>query len=184
MQRLTSHVAALFFTIGAAISSSGAHAAQGADATQLTDGEIAYIYLHYNQFDVEEAELGVARGTASEVKQHGEMVANDHRGVIKAFEAILAKDGIEPVAPADFDAALKQHQSVMAKLKDKSGVAFDRDYFTYAIINHRAFIDLVRQRLLPAVTNPELEAHFQSTLPAFTKHLYLTVAAAKKAQHL
>jgi hypothetical protein len=56
MQRLTSHVAALFFTISAAISSSGAHAAQGADATQL--GEIAYIYLHYNQFDVEEAELG------------------------------------------------------------------------------------------------------------------------------
>jgi predicted outer membrane protein len=181
---LTNHVAALFFTIGAAISASGAHAAQEADAIQLTDGEIAYIYLHYNQFDVEEAELGVARGTAPEVKQHGEMVANDHRGVIKTFEAILAKDGIEPVAPADFDAALKQHQAIMAKLKDKSGVAFDRDYFTYAIINHRAFIDLVRERLLPAVTNPELESHFESTLPAFTQHLYLTVAAAKKAQHL
>jgi predicted outer membrane protein len=70
-------------------------------ATQLRDGEIAYIYLQANQFDVEEAELGIARGTAPEVKQHGEMVAKDHSGVIAAFEGILMEHGIKPTAPSD-----------------------------------------------------------------------------------
>jgi predicted outer membrane protein len=47
-----------------------------------TYGEIAYIYLQANQFDVDEAKLGIVRGTASAVKQHGEMVAKDHGSVI------------------------------------------------------------------------------------------------------
>ena len=184
MQRSITPVAALVFMICAATAPLSANAAQVAGAAPLTDGEIAYVYLHYNQFDVDEAELGIARGTAPEVKQHGEMVANDHRGVIKAFEGILAKDGIEPIAPADFDATVKQHQAAIDTLKHKSGITFDRDYFTSAIINHRAFIDLVRETLLPTVKDQALASHFESVLPAFAEHLYMTVAAAKKAQHL
>jgi len=68
-----------------------------ADAAQITDGEIAYIYLQGNLFDVEEAELAISRGTAAEVREQGEMVVRDHRGVVKAFEDILAKNGITKV---------------------------------------------------------------------------------------
>jgi predicted outer membrane protein len=70
-----------------------------ANLAQLTDGEIAYIYLQANLFDVEGAELGVARGTASGVKQHGEMVAKDHRSVVVAFQGILTQNNIKPVPP-------------------------------------------------------------------------------------
>jgi predicted outer membrane protein len=68
--------------------SANASAAQNARMTnvaKLTDGEIAYIYLQANQFDVDEAKLGIVRGTASAVKQHGEMVAKDHGSVIAAL---------------------------------------------------------------------------------------------------
>jgi putative membrane protein len=151
-----------------------------ADATQLTDGEIAYIYLQGNEFDVEEAELGVARGTASDVKEHGEMVAKDHRGVVETFEGILTKNGIKPIAPPDDAATLERHHAVMADLKARSGANFDREYLTQAIIGHRAFIALVNERLLPAARNPEIASHLKGVLPAFEKHLAMTIAAAKR----
>ena len=89
------------FWIVISVNTAAAHDSRVPYATQLTDGEIAYIYLQANQFDVEEAELGIARGTAPEVKQHGEMVAKDHSGVIAAFEGILMEHGIKPTAPSD-----------------------------------------------------------------------------------
>ena len=51
-------IVGLCFVISAA---AAAHDPKVPDAAQLTDGEIAYIYLQANQFDVEEAELGIAR---------------------------------------------------------------------------------------------------------------------------
>ena len=67
-----------------------------ADSAQLTDGEIAFIYLQANIFEVETAELGMTLGTSNDVKQHGEMVARDHRGVVKMFEELLHMNHINP----------------------------------------------------------------------------------------
>jgi len=150
-----------------------------ANLAQLTDDEIAYIYLQANQFDVEEAELGAVRGTASGVKQHGEMVAKDHRGVVVAFQGILTQNNIEPVAPADDSATVQHHLAVMKDLRARSGADFDREYLTQAIIGHRAFIELVSQTLLPAARNPSLASHLKAVLPAFKQHLAMTMTAAK-----
>jgi predicted outer membrane protein len=151
-----------------------------ANAAELTDAEIAYTYIQGNLYDVEEAELGIARGTAAEVKEHGEMVARDHRGVVKAFEDLLAKQGIKPVVPAGFEETAKQHQAEMADLRGRSGADFDREYLTRAIVSHRAFIVSVSDTLLPEVKNPALAAHMKEVLPAFKKHLTMTIQAAKK----
>lgn len=155
-------------------------ASTAANAAQLTDAEIAYTYLQSNLFDVEEAELGIARGTAAEVKEHAEMVTRDHRGVVKAFEDLLAKEGIKPVAPSGFEATAKQHQAEMADLRERSGADFDREYLTRAIVSHRAFIGTVRDTLLPEVKNSTLAAHMKEVLPAFKEHLSMTIQAAKK----
>jgi predicted outer membrane protein len=170
-------IVGLCFVINAA---AAAHDPKVPDAAQLTDGEIAYIYLQANQFDVEEAELGIARGTAPEVKQHGEMVANDHSGVITAFEGILMEHGIKPTAPTDNAATEQRHRAVIDSLKARSGIDFDREYITEAIIDHRAFIALVSETLLPTVKEPALAAHLKEVLPAFKKHLAMTVEASRK----
>ena len=67
-----------------------------ADRHSFTDGEIAFIYLQANLFEVETAELGMTLGTSDDVKQHGEMVARDHRGVVKMFEELLHMNHINP----------------------------------------------------------------------------------------
>jgi Domain of unknown function (DUF4142) len=84
---------------------------------------------------VEETKLGIARGTAPEVKQHGEMLAKDHSGFIAAFERIFMKHGIKRTAPSDNAATGQRHQAVIDSLRTRSGANFDREYITEAIID-------------------------------------------------
>jgi predicted outer membrane protein len=67
--------------------------------------------------------------------------------------------GIEPTAPSDSAATEQRHQAVLDSLKARRGADFDREYITEAMIDHRAFIALVSETLLPAVKEPALASH-------------------------
>ncbi len=85
-------------------------AAPAADAPQLNDGAIAYLYLQSNLFEVDVAELGKSAGASDEVKALGQMVASDHRGVVKSFEELLEMNHIKPIETPASTAAIAQHQ--------------------------------------------------------------------------
>ena len=151
-----------------------------AKTAKLSDGEIAYIYLQENLFEVETAKLGMERGTAKEVKSHGKMVAKDHSGVVTGFEKLLKTVGVLPVAPANSQERAKQHKEALAALREKSRKAFDRAYVAHEISNHRAVIKALREVLIPTVENAALRDHFKAVLPAFEHHLATTVEAARR----
>jgi putative membrane protein len=180
---LTSFV--LTFTIGAAAATlPPRHAPRCGivrvhDTSQLSDGEIAYLYLQANLFEVETAELARAQGTAPEVKAHGEEVARDHRGVVKMFDELLLKNGIKPVSDAGSAQRVAAQEKVVADLKAKSGADFDRAYVAHEVANHRAVIKAVRETLIPGARNAQIAGHFKDVLPAFEHHLAMTVDAAK-----
>ncbi len=157
------------------------HVIKVAETAQLTDGEIAYLYLQANLFEVETGELGAARGTAADVKKHGETVATEHRGVVKMFEGLLLKRGIKPTAPASSAANVDQHKSIMDDLSGRHGPDFDRAYLEREVATHRAVIAALRGVLLPGAKDPEVVAHFNAVLPAFEHHLAMAVEAAKNA---
>lgn len=159
----------------------GGDAIKIADSAQLSDGEIAYIYLQANLFEIETAELGITLGTSDDVKQHGEMVAKDHRGVVKMFEELLHMNHIKPVETSGSAASVAQHQAVMANLRTKKGEDFDKAYLMHEASNHRAVIDAIRNKLLPGVKNPAVASHMRDVLPAFEHHLAMTLEAAKSA---
>ena len=152
-----------------------------ADSAQLTDAEIAFIYLQANLFEVETAELGMTHGTSNDVKQHGEMVARDHRVVVKMFEELLHMNHIKPVETSDSALNIAQHLAVMTNLKARKGADFDKAYLAHEAGNHRAVIDAIRNTLLPAVKNPAIAGHMRDVLPAFEHHSSMTLEAAKKA---
>ena len=149
------------------------------DARGLGDGEIAYLYLQANLFEVETAELARAQGTAAAVKHHGDEVASDHRSVIKMFEGLLLKNGIHPATVADSASRSAAEQKVVFDLKQRRGADFDRAYIAHEVENHRAVIKAVRETLIPATKNAQLAAHFKDVLPAFEHHLAMTLDAAK-----
>lgn len=152
-----------------------------ASTAPLSDGEIAYIYMQANLFEVEKAELGKTLGNSVDVKQHGDMVAKDHRGVVKSFEELLKMNGVKPVEPSGSAASVAQHQAVMADLKARSGADFDRSYLIHEVGNHRAVIEAIRTTLLPALKSQALATHMKAVLPAFEHHLAMTIDAAKKS---
>jgi putative membrane protein len=149
------------------------------DAQSLSDGEIAYLYLQANLFEVDKAELARAQGTAPEVKHHGDEVAKDHRGVVKMFEELLLKTGIKPITAADSALRVAEQETVMSGLKQKTGADFDRAYIAHEVANHRAVIKAIRETFLPATKNEQLAAHFREVLPAFEHHLAMTIEAAR-----
>jgi putative membrane protein len=152
-----------------------------AETAQLTDSEIAYLYLQANLFEVEAGELGAKRGTAADVKKHGETVATEHRGVVKMFEGLLLKRGIKPTAPANSEANVGQHKSIMEDLGGRHGSDFDRAYLAHEVATHRAVVAALRGVLLPGAKDPEIVSHFNTVLPAFEHHLAMAVEAAKNA---
>jgi putative membrane protein len=149
------------------------------DAQNLSDGEIAYLYLQANLFEVDKAELARGQGTAPEVKHHGDEVAKDHRGVVKMFEELLLKTGIKPITAADSALRVAEQAKVMSELKQKTGADFDRTYIAHEVANHRAVIKAIRETFLPATKYEQLAAHFRDVLPAFEHHLAMTVEAAR-----
>jgi putative membrane protein len=166
---------------GAMIWQASKPVARVADAPQLDDGAIAYLYLQSNLFEVEVAELGQTAGASDEVKELGQMVAQDHRGVIKSFEDLLEMNHIKPIKTPASTAAIAQHQVVMADLKAKKGADFDKAYLLFETRNHRAVIKALRNTLLPAVRNEAIAAHMNALLPAFEHHLAMTRDVATKA---
>lgn len=162
--------------LGAAFSSSC-----GAGAAALTDGEVAYIYLQANLFEVEKAELGKSLGTSDDVKKHGEMVATDHRGVVKMFQHILELNHIKPTETANSAATVAAHQALMTDLKAKTGAEFDKAYLTHEAANHKGVIEAIRGTLLPAAKSEAIVKHFNEVLPAFEHHLAMTLDALKRA---
>jgi putative membrane protein len=154
--------------------------ARVAGAPQLTDEAIAYLYLQTNLFEVEVAELGKTAGASDEVKQLAQMVANDHRGVVKSFEELLHMNHVKPTETPASTAAIAQHEAVIADLKARKGADFDKAYILFETRNHRSVIKALRKTLIPAVRNQAIGAHFRSRLPAFEHHLAMTLEAAQK----
>lgn len=152
-----------------------------ADTPQLDDAAIAYIYLQTNLFEVEVAELGESIGASDAVRQLGQIVAEDHRGVVKSFEELLQRSHVKPVATPASVAAIAQHQAVLADLKARKGADFDKAYLLFETRNHRAVIRAIKKTLLPAVRTEAIAAHLTSLLPAFEHHLAMTMETATKA---
>jgi putative membrane protein len=149
------------------------------DAHGMSDGEIAYLYLQANLFEVETAELARAQGTAPQVRAHGGEVAKDHRDVVKMFQELLLKNGIKPITAADSAQRVAAQEKAITDLKAKTGVDFDRAYVAHEVANHRAVIKVVRDTFIPTAHNAQIAAHFKTVLPAFEHHLAVTIDAAK-----
>lgn len=151
-----------------------AHLVAAKDTNGLTDREIAYIYLQANLFEVDIADLGIANAVDPDVKAHSEMVAKDHRGVVKQFGMLLEKIGVNPLVSEAAAEAKVKHDAAITKLRSKSGAGFDRAFIEHGVKTHTAVISAIKTVILPATKHEAIIEHFKSVLPAFEHHLKAT----------
>lgn len=137
---------------------------------KLDDPTIVAIFDAANTADIETGDLAAQRGSSKEVRDLGAMFARDHRAVRQQGRDLAKKLGVTPTPPKG-DKSAEEHAKVMAELKGKSGVEFDKAYLAHEVAFHKAVIDAVKQTLLPAIQNEELKALVEKVAPAFQAHM-------------
>lgn len=164
----------------AAVSASAQSSSTPAAPT-LDDPTIVAIFDAANTADIETGELAAKQGHNKEVREFGAMLARDHQTVRQAGRDLAHKLGVTPTPPAD-DASARKHAEVLASLRAKHGVEFDRAFLQYEIAFHQSVLDAVKSTLLPAIDNAELEALVVKVAPAFEAHMIAAQSLAKQLQ--
>jgi putative membrane protein len=145
--------------------------AQKKKAAKLSDPEIASVAVAANQIDIQAAKLAQQKSKNAEVLNFAKTMIADHQSVIDKATALVKKLGVTPKDNAVTRQLQANAKSTMARLKAKSGAAFDKAYAQNEVAYHKAVIAAVDNTLIPDAQNAELKSLLQSVSPVLHTHL-------------
>ena len=168
---ITALLLALPIAASAQTSSTSMSATTTAEASSLSDANIAAIVVAANDIDIKEGKLAQKKSDNAAVKGLGEMMVRDHEGVNKQAKDLVTKLKVKP-QDSDLSKKLKADaEKTYDSLEDKKGAEFDSAYVANEIAFHQAVISLVDSTLVPSAKNAELKALIQQVRPALQMHL-------------
>jgi putative membrane protein len=139
--------------------------------TKLNDAEIASVAVAANQIDIQAAQLAREKTRNAEVKNFAQTMITDHQSVINQASALVKKLNVTPKDNALTRQLQANAKTTLARLKAKSGKAFDRAYAENEVAYHKAVIAAVEKTLIPETSNAELKSLLESVLPVLRTHL-------------
>lgn len=145
--------------------------AQKKKATKLSDAEIASVAVAANQIDIQAAQLAQSKSKNADVRNFAKTMIADHQSVIDKATALVTKLGVKPKDNAVTRQLQANAKKTMARLKTKSGAAFDKAYAQNEVTYHKAVIGAVDKTLIPDAQNAELKSLLQSVSPVLHTHL-------------
>jgi putative membrane protein len=153
-----------FVTLAALLCSSGVAfaAIQQAFITRAMQGNLA---------EVQMGKLAQQKGTTQQAKSFGQMLTNDHQANQQKADQVAKQMGITP--PTSPSAMQKLDYDRLSKL---SGVAFDRQFASMMVKDHRKNISEFRRE---ARMKGAVGQYAKQTLPTLEKHLQ----AAERLEH-
>ncbi|HEX7336004.1 MAG TPA: DUF4142 domain-containing protein [Gemmatimonadales bacterium] len=113
------------------------------------------------------AELAVRRAQNPQVKQYAQKMLNDHRAMQDLWMAAANKNGLA-IKPGYG----KNHKAKLTKLEKRSGAAFDREYMTLEVRNHKDYLDYFN-REGQAARSADVRELVNRDTPALTEHFNL-----------
>jgi len=183
--RLLRHLASV--ALAGSVALIAAHPAQGQGTAPaaasakpaLDDPTIVAIFDAANSWDIEAAQVALAKSRSKDVRSFAKMMAHDHKAVRQMGRDLAKKLKVTPTPPGKDFALYQAHLAAMKTLRaTKRGAAFDKAYIDNEVAFHQAVIDAVTTTLLPATRNAELRQLETTVAPNFQAHLL----AAKKLQ--
>ncbi|HEV7783288.1 MAG TPA: DUF4142 domain-containing protein [Chitinophagaceae bacterium] len=130
-----------------------------------TDREFALKAGMGNTGEIEAGQLAVQRANGNDVKEFGNMMIKDHGDAQSRLKGIAASLSLN--APDSVD---QEHKDLKTKLSGLSGKAFDKEYITAQVKDHRATVTLFEKQISSG-TNSQLKEFATSTLPHIKMHL-------------
>jgi putative membrane protein len=150
----------LAFTIALALTS-GVYAATPAPA----DASFVKKASAAGMAEVELSKLAATNASSAEVKSFAETMVNDHTAANEKLTAIAKDKSITPSAGPDAAST-----AAIASLKTKTGAAFDKQYETIMLKDHKAAVALFEKEATSG-QDSDLKAFANDTLPTLKHHL-------------
>lgn len=159
--------------------STPANSTATAAAPALTDANIAWILDQANAADSSRGKLAETKGTSTDVKNFGKLMAGEHHALRAEGQALVKKLGVTPTAPAG-DQSEAQAKTEMDSLNAMpKGAAWDKAYIGYEVGYHQAVLKTATAAL-GAAQNDSLKALIKKAAPAIQHHLDRAQAIQKK----
>jgi len=120
-----------------------------------------------NMQEIQEASYAEANASSAAVKALARKLEADHRANLQQSRQIASRLGVSQRLPTDS----AQSKAAPPKLAGLHGAALDSLFLSAQADAHRANIDRIRTRMLPAARDPQLKRYLQQTLTAMEGHL-------------
>jgi len=126
--------------------------------------------------EVQLGQLASQRASDPQVKQFAEQLVNDHSKANEKLKQIASDKGV--ALPADIPASAKREAAKLSKL---NGPAFDREYMTHMVSDHKKDVSEFRAATKQA-RDPDVNQFAQQTLPTIEQHLQIAQGMVSKAK--
>lgn len=138
--------------------------------TALTDGQIAAVLDAANDKEIEESKVALTRSKNAEVKAFAKMMVDHHTEAKKKGAKLAAA---APPSESEVSKKLKADTTTaIDSLKATADADFDRAYLDLMLADHKAVLDLVDNKILPAAKAAELKTLVEKDLrPTVDGHL-------------
>lgn len=161
-------------SLGLSAGPGGAAATTGAPGStpggQQSDASIFYVLDAANRLDSAAGSIAVTKGTNSEVREYGAMMARDHHRLRLDGQTLATKLAISPAAAAG-DTAQAHFDKTMATLNAAAkGRDFDKAYIDHEVAYHKSVLETAVSAMA-AAQNSELKNLIQKAAPVIQGHL-------------
>jgi putative membrane protein len=138
---------------------------------ELTDGQIAAIIDTANRGAIAMGELAKTNATSPDVRSFANNIVTDDSAINNDLMAILQKQSI---ATGDSDKnkdLMSMTNDSLKKMRDAKGSDFDKTFVSASIDLSKKVLDLIDNKLMPNVRNPDIAQKIRDLRPHVAKHL-------------
>ena len=155
--------------VGTTMSDTGTMGATPAPGA-LSDANIVYLLDAANRVDSAGGSVAATKGTNSEVREYGQMMARDHHQLRQQGQELATRLNVTP-APPPGDTAQAHFDKTMAMLNGAAkGRDFDKAYIDHEVGYHKVVLE-VATAAMNAAQNAELKNLIQKAAPTIQAHL-------------
>ncbi len=141
-----------------------------AQATKLTDPQIAHIAYTAGEIDIKAAKQALDKASSKQVKQFAQDMVRDHEAVNRQALDLVKKLKVTPEDNDTSEALSKQASAKLTELGKLKGAAFDKAYVENEVAYHKTVNNALETQLIPSASNAELKGLLQTGLKIFQGH--------------
>ena len=142
--------------------------------SQMQDKVFLHKAAEGGMAEVQLGKLAAEKGNSAEVKEFGQKMVEDHTKLNDQMKPIAASLAVPPPQRLN-----KAAQAEYDKLSGLSGDAFDQEYVTAMVKDHRKDLHEFRMQQ-SATSNPDLKAAISQAEPVISQHLKMIQGIAQQ----